>query len=174
MSSRCISKIQENGWWRQLNGFGSIRDSNSGPKLAPLIKNILSKGLRGNYNISDGQLQPTEFEIVNVIGNGVNTVGFWTEQNGILKDLSIIWPGKTTNVPYGSSGRSLRVGVPMNRGFSEIVTVEKDAEVLSKQLVSVLMFAIEYISFENVNYDDLVHQVFLQVFFPIKMSKLTN
>lgn len=36
-----------------------------------------------NYNITNGQLQASAFEIVNVIGNGVNTVGFWTEQYGI-------------------------------------------------------------------------------------------
>ncbi|XP_047959823.1 glutamate receptor 2.7-like [Salvia hispanica] len=86
--------------FKKMAGGGSLTDleaigtSNSGPKLAPLIKNLLSKGLRGDCNIiSDGQLQPSEFEIVNVIGNRVNTVGFWTEQNGISKDLAIIWPG---------------------------------------------------------------------------------
>ena len=120
--------------FKKMAGGGSLTDleaigtSNSGPKLAPLIKILLSKGLRGNYNISDGQLEPSEFEIVNVIGNGVNPVGFWTEQNGISKDLAIIWPGKTTNVPNGLSGRRLRVGVPMNGGVSEIINVEKDAD----------------------------------------------
>ncbi|KAG6425765.1 hypothetical protein SASPL_109969 [Salvia splendens] len=85
--------------------------------------------------------------------NSVHTVGFWTEQNGISKDLAIIWPGKTTNVPYGSSGRN---GVVKATGFC----IDVFEEVL-KSLPYGDGLAIEYISFENVNYDDLV-QVFLQ------------
>ncbi|XP_047951016.1 glutamate receptor 2.9-like isoform X2 [Salvia hispanica] len=154
----------------------AIGTSNSGPKLAPLIRNFMSKGLSGDYNISDGQLQPSEFEIVNVIGNGVNTVGFWTVQNGVSKDLAIIWPGKTTIAPNGLSGSKLRVGVPINRTFDEFVKVEKDEDgvvkatgfcidVFEEALQSLAYgdgLAIEYIAFEVENYDDLVYQIFLQ------------
>ncbi|XP_042012392.1 glutamate receptor 2.9-like [Salvia splendens] len=154
----------------------AIGTSNSGPKLAPLIRNFMSKGLSGDYNISDGQLQPSEFEIVNVIGNGVNTAGFWTVQNGVLKDLAIIWPGKTTIAPHGLSGSKLRVGVPINMTFNEFVRVEKDEDgavnatgfcidVFEEALQSLAYedgLAIEYITFETGNYDDLVYQIFLQ------------
>ncbi|KAL6517256.1 hypothetical protein OROHE_017962 [Orobanche hederae] len=122
-------------------------------------------------------------------------VGFWTAQNGISKelnspkteDLAIIWPGQTTNVPKGwefpSSGNKLRVGVPVKKGFSEFVKVEKDAETNAVKATGFCIdvfeeakrtlpypdeLEIEYIPFGTLdgqragNYDDLVYQVFLQ------------
>ncbi|KAL6561292.1 hypothetical protein OROMI_016893 [Orobanche minor] len=130
-----FKKVVDRGNLTDLEAIGT---SNTGPSLAPLIRNSMSKGLSGDNNISDGQLQPSAFEIVNVIGNGVHTVGFWTEQNGISKDpntvekddLAIIWPVQTTNAPKGwefhASGKKLKVGVPINRGFNEFVKLEKD------------------------------------------------
>ncbi|KAH6761301.1 hypothetical protein C2S51_018250 [Perilla frutescens var. frutescens] len=128
----------------------TIGTSNAGPSLAPLIRNFASKGFSGDFNITNGELQPSVFEIVNVIGKGYNTVGFWTEKSGISKELKpndhevvhstemdnlqgILWPGQTSTVPNGwenpTSGKRLRVGVPMTSGRqSEFIKFERDAE----------------------------------------------
>ncbi|XBH98191.1 hypothetical protein VPH35_127740 [Triticum aestivum] len=89
-------------------------------------------GLAGRFRLVDGQLQVSAYEIVNIIGNGERTVGFWTPELGISTSLNprfgnklkqVLWPGETAAVPIGWSespgGRPLRVAVPVKRGFSQ-------------------------------------------------------
>lgn len=131
-----------------VTDLDAIGASNNGPSLVPLIRNVRSKGLSGDFHILEGQLQPSAFQIVNVIGKGEYRVGFWTEKSGISKKLklvdpsaystnkddlgAIVWPGETSNVPKGwempTGGKKLRVGVPVKGGFSEFIKVERDAE----------------------------------------------
>ncbi|PHT45805.1 Glutamate receptor 2.5 [Capsicum baccatum] len=47
----------------------------------------LKRGLSGEFHIIDGELQPSPYEIVNIIGKGQRSVGFWTEKDGILYKL---------------------------------------------------------------------------------------
>jgi hypothetical protein len=97
------------------------------------------EGLTGRFRLVDGQLQVSAYEIVNIIGTGVRTVGFWTPEFGISTSLypksagkelkQILWPGETAVVPIGwtvsPNGRRLRVAVavsePTSRGV-DIVT----------------------------------------------------
>lgn len=129
-----------------LTDLEAIGTSLAGPSLVGLIKNHMSIGLSGDFNISNGQLQPSAFEIVNVNGKKEIQVGFWTQKCGISKELKpddncstekenldpIIWPGKEYKVPKGwkipISGKSLRVGVPAKRGFNEFVLVDTNKE----------------------------------------------
>ncbi|KAI3455706.1 hypothetical protein Pfo_012369 [Paulownia fortunei] len=132
-----------------LTDLEAIGTSDTGPSLVPLVRNFRSKGLSGDFRIVNGQLQPSAFQIVNVIGKGDNRVGFWTEKYGISKKLkpddhnavnstnkdnlgAIVWPGQTSNAPKGwempTSGKKLRVGVPVKNGFSEFIKVERDKE----------------------------------------------
>ncbi|KAH6790010.1 hypothetical protein C2S51_005016 [Perilla frutescens var. frutescens] len=132
-----------------LTDLEAIGTSMDGQSLVSLIKNRTSKGLSGDFNITNGQLQPSVFEIVNVIGKGENTVGFWTKQVGISKELKpdddqvkgstkkenldpIVWPGKTSDVPKGwdipTGVKKLRVVVPEKGGFNEFIKVERNKE----------------------------------------------
>ncbi|KAH6754774.1 hypothetical protein C2S53_020226 [Perilla frutescens var. hirtella] len=126
-----------------LSDLEAIGTSNSEPSFVHLIRNSASKGLSGDFNITNGQLQPSAFEVVNVIGTGVNRVGFWTESYGISQKLQpvgqkadnlgvVLWPGQTVVVPKGweipTSGKTLKVGVPMRSGFSEFTKVERNSE----------------------------------------------
>ncbi|GFZ08200.1 glutamate receptor 2.6 [Actinidia rufa] len=98
-----------------LEAFGSSR---MGPKLLQALLNTTTfGGLGGDFQIVDGDLRSSGYEIVNVIGNGRNVIGFWTPQEGIVRELngtstttystskaslgSIIWPGDTTTPPKG-------------------------------------------------------------------------
>ncbi|XP_078150526.1 glutamate receptor 2.7-like isoform X1 [Carex rostrata] len=105
----------------------------NGPQLLKAISNIKFQGLNGNFELRDGQLQYSTFEIINVVGTGIREIGYWREKQGLsrrvdansnktysasLPDLNpIIWPGESIIVPKGweipVSGRKLRVGVRM-------------------------------------------------------------
>lgn len=128
------------------------------------------------------------FEIVNVIGNGERRVGIWETGNGSKGSLeAIIWPGVSTTTPKGlviraSGNKKLRIGVPVKRGFTEFVKVAIDP---STNAISVSGFCIdvftaatedledeleyEFVPFADDSgesagsYDDLIHQVYLQV-----------
>ncbi|KAL8458832.1 hypothetical protein ACS0TY_036367 [Phlomoides rotata] len=147
VTSPRFKKPVDRGNLTDLEGIGT---SNIGPSLAPLIRNYTSRGLSGNFNVSNGQLQSYAFEIVNVIGRGEHTVGFWTERYGLSKKLKpddddegdystkkdnlgmIMWPGLTIEVPKGweipNSGTKLRIGVPTLGGFKELIYAGRDPE----------------------------------------------
>ncbi|XP_057787758.1 glutamate receptor 2.8-like [Salvia miltiorrhiza] len=114
------------------------RDSSSyGPRLLRELLSTRFRGLSGYFEVVDGRLKPSDFEIVNLIGTGERRVGFWNPHRGIVRDLNyfmkglknVVWPGDSTIKPKGwaipPSG-SLRVGVPWKPGFKEFVNVEID------------------------------------------------
>ncbi|KAK4277270.1 hypothetical protein QN277_015288 [Acacia crassicarpa] len=120
--------------------------SKSGQKLREALSNTTFTGLSGEFSIVNRQLQASTFEILNVIGNGGRTIGFWTPQNGIVRNLNstktkmystsskdlgtIIWPGDTNSVPKGweipTNARKLRIGVPEKNGYPQFVKVSYD------------------------------------------------
>ncbi|KAL1538007.1 glutamate receptor 2.8-like isoform X2 [Salvia divinorum] len=132
-----------------LTDFEAIGTSLAGPSLVGWIRNHTSRGLSGDFNISNGQLQPSAFKIVNVNGGKEISIGFWTQQCGISRELKpydrqdncstdkenldpIVWPGKENIVPKGweisVNGEKFRVGVPAKIGFNEFLEVEKNEE----------------------------------------------
>ncbi|XP_047948804.1 glutamate receptor 2.7-like [Salvia hispanica] len=119
-----------------LTDLGAIGTSLAGPSLIGWMRQHVSKGVSGDFNISNGQLQAYAFEIVNVNRRKEIQVGFWSEQCGIVREINaddncsidkeldpIVWPGKESEVPKGwevsGSGKRLRVGVPSMRGFNK-------------------------------------------------------
>ncbi|XP_057787760.1 glutamate receptor 2.8-like [Salvia miltiorrhiza] len=114
--------------------------STFGPELLKKLSSIKFRGLSGDFELVDGKLKPSAFEIFNVIGSGEKTVGFWTPDRGIVRDMgtsgstsystsanelkSIVWPGDSLTRPTGwaipTSG-NLRVGIPWKHGFIEFV-----------------------------------------------------
>ncbi|XP_068311568.1 glutamate receptor 2.9-like [Pyrus communis] len=120
--------------------------SQNGPQLVQELSGTNFEGLSGDFNLSNGQLQSSTFEIVNVIGSGEKLIGFWTPKNGLARNLnltstskysisnaslrSIIWPGDTTSAPKGweipTLGKKLQILVPVKKGFLEFVNVTHD------------------------------------------------
>ncbi|KAL1533165.1 glutamate receptor 2.7-like isoform X1 [Salvia divinorum] len=182
-------------------GVPNQRVNRGSSALASVLRNFTSKGLSCDFNITNGQLQSSTFEIVNIIGKGDNTVGFWTEKYGISKELKlnghkpiystekenilgILWPGQTSNVPKGweipTSGKKLRVGVPVKDGFNEFVNVAWNQETnaveasgfcidVFEEVIRSMPYDVifEYIPFATTEgrsaeyYDDLVYQYIL-------------
>ncbi|XP_010521868.1 PREDICTED: glutamate receptor 2.7-like isoform X1 [Tarenaya hassleriana] len=121
-------------------------------------KDAVAASAAGKFDILDGQLQSSTFEIINLNGNGERVIGYWTLDKGLVKKLDqrnrtmerytkskerlapVIWPGGSISVPRGweapTNGRRLRVGVPVKRGFEEFVKVRKDLSTNSTIIVT--------------------------------------
>ncbi|CAK9163335.1 unnamed protein product [Ilex paraguariensis] len=120
--------------------------SSNGPMLLQALQNTKFRGLNGDFYLVERQLQSSVFQIINVIGDGGQGIGFWTAENGIVRELdirnknknsiskanlgSIIWPGNRTCPPKGweipTNGKKLRIGVPVKSGFLKFVVVKRN------------------------------------------------
>ncbi|XP_073147283.1 glutamate receptor 2.8-like [Henckelia pumila] len=155
----------------------STEISKSGPKILESILGVTFQGLGGKFHLIEGQLEPSTFQILNVVGKGEKEVGIWTDSLGIVngkndasssnKTLrSIIFPGDSTLVPRGwevpVSGKKLKVGVPVESGFKEFVEVKRDHETnalkvsgcyidIFEAVIKALPYAVshEYVPFEK-------------------------
>jgi ionotropic glutamate receptor len=139
--------IEKVGWLNTKFGIAQ-----SGEKLSEALSNTRFNGLSGDFNVVDGKLQASTFEIINMIGDGEKRVGFWTMNKGLAKNLdtkglisnnsiyssskndlgSIIWPGDVYSIPKGweipTIGKKLRIGVPIKNGdnYTELLRVTYD------------------------------------------------
>ncbi|KAL7594815.1 hypothetical protein Lser_V15G30828 [Lactuca serriola] len=127
----------------------AIGTSEMGPKFLSMIRDTRHRGVSGDFQVVNGQLQIPAYHIVNLIGNkGEKQIGFWSSRNGISNRIinngssdyttnkdnlgAIIWPGDTSEFPKGVFGIPtggdifLTVGVPANGGFVEFIEAEKD------------------------------------------------
>ncbi|XP_010557247.1 PREDICTED: glutamate receptor 2.7-like [Tarenaya hassleriana] len=140
-----VDGVNISGNGSDLGAFGVSRN---GPTLMRSLSDTRYKGLTGEFNIINGELQPSVFEIINLNGNGVRVIGFWTHDKGLVKELdqrngtmehysasnesllAVTWPGESTSIPRGweipTNRKKLRVGVPMKGGFEEFMKVRYD------------------------------------------------
>ncbi|KAG9145911.1 hypothetical protein Leryth_025409 [Lithospermum erythrorhizon] len=120
-----------------------------GQNLSQELSNIHFEGLSGNFRIFKGQLVTADYEIINIVGNEMRKIGFWTPKYGIVKEVStttndnnnyystsrdnlraVIWPGGGTFIPKGweipTNRKKLRIGVPNSNACGEFVTLKID------------------------------------------------
>ncbi|KAF3493588.1 hypothetical protein DY000_02055951 [Brassica cretica] len=103
-------------------------------------------GLTGRVKFTkDRNLVNPAFDVINVIGTGHRTIGYWSDHLGLSvmppeelenasssgqKLHSVVWPGQTTQNPRGwvfsNNGRHLRIGVPNRYMFEEVVSVQSN------------------------------------------------
>ncbi|KAK1263793.1 Glutamate receptor 2.7 [Acorus gramineus] len=162
----------------------------SGPKLLNYLLNTNFDGLSGKFSLVDGHLISSTFEIINVVGSGKRRIGFWTPEFGVSRSTtsktdikSVFWPGEMNDVPRGwevsTSGKKLRVGVPVKNTFKEFVDVKLNSSTnkisgvggFSVQVFEAVMKALDYsVPYEYIfleeqrmwTYDDLIRQVYLK------------
>ena len=129
------------------NYLYSLGVNENGVKLRDALSKVSFKGLAGMFNLIDGELESSVFEIVNLVDNGRRNVGFWLAESGLRRKLkdhqhgsrsrsstsglrTIIWPGEADFTPKGwevpTNRKKLRVGVPIKSGFLEFVKVGSD------------------------------------------------
>ncbi|KAL0383197.1 UNVERIFIED_CONTAM: Glutamate receptor 2.5 [Sesamum calycinum] len=138
-----ISRSKDLESFQERNGKDKrLRISTFGPQFLDELSRTKFRGLSGDFELVDGKLKQPAFQIFNVIGNGEKSVGYWTQDRGITKELnstgttmyststkelkSITWPGDSVIRPKGwaipATGK-LRVGIPWKHGFTEFVDV---------------------------------------------------
>lgn len=166
-----------------------LKISETGPKILQAMLLTRFKGLSGEFSLVNGQVEPSSYQILNVVVGGARQVGTWSPAHGKtyqgLEDLQgVIWPGESTHVPRGwdihVGGKKLKIGVPVKDGFTEFVSAERDLVTNSTKasghyidLFDSVILALPYsVQYEYVpfligidgSYNDFVHQVFLQKF----------
>ncbi|CAB4269248.1 unnamed protein product [Prunus armeniaca] len=187
-----------------LVNLNNITSSKHGLLLLQEILQTRFKGLSGEeIQYPNGKLVSSAFETVNVIGKGERRVGLWPCEEKHTRDSyplnnrrnllstndleTIIWPGGSSTIPRGSkmqvstsSEIKLRVGVPVKKGFNELVHMNLDIQTnrtyFTGFCIDVFEAAIRGLPYEvkydfvpfatgtNASYNDLVHQVILQKF----------
>ncbi|KAJ0781710.1 putative periplasmic binding protein-like I [Helianthus annuus] len=100
-------------------------------------------GLTGHIKFgADRNLVNPAYDIINIIGTGFRTVGYWSNKSGLStstpEDLqvnrsrtnqelhSIIWPGEIVTKPRGwvfpNNGKVLKIAVPLRVSYKEFVS----------------------------------------------------
>lgn len=136
----------------------TFRISRSGFQLVNELSNTKFRGLSGDFHLVDGRFSSTPVEIFNVIGSGEKSIGFWTPERGITRELmssvgettyststkvlkNIIWPGDSLTQPKGwaiPTNGNLRVGIPWKH--TEFVDVIIDSK---KTFTNAIGFSID-------------------------------
>ncbi|XP_076923861.1 glutamate receptor 3.4-like [Bidens hawaiensis] len=125
----------------------ALRTFDQGPKLMERILSTNFTGLSGEIRFdSDRNLVGPVYDVLNIGGTGVRTIGYWSKDFGLSVNApeknyaklvngsggvkqglySVIWPGETSVKPRGwvfpNNGKQLRIGVPYRHGYKEVVT----------------------------------------------------
>ncbi|XP_020587937.1 LOW QUALITY PROTEIN: glutamate receptor 2.9-like [Phalaenopsis equestris] len=129
--------------------ISKIRGSNIGPKILKSIQETEFDGMSGRFQLVDGELNVSAFQIVNVNGEGARGIGFWTMKKGLSKNLNssgagysadrsdlgaVIWPGESVappkgwEVPTGGKKMKFLVPGPVDPGFHSFLSVVRDPE----------------------------------------------
>ncbi|KAK1643278.1 hypothetical protein QYE76_061083 [Lolium multiflorum] len=120
----------------RLTDLDRLGVSATGTTLLKAVLATTFDGISGKFKLVDGQRQMPGYEVLNIIGKGARTVGFWTPESGISQDLDansaremkqILWPGEPRSTPKGwvvsPNAQVLRVAVLVKRGFKQFVGV---------------------------------------------------
>ncbi|XP_012831250.1 PREDICTED: glutamate receptor 2.8-like [Erythranthe guttata] len=162
-----------------------LRISVLGPMLLRELSNTKFRGLAGDFELVDGKLKVSAFEIFNIIGNGERKLGFWTIERGIIRELNssfveptnsistnelknVLWPGNSVVRPKGRAileTEDLRIGIPWKPGFIEFVNVHHHVDIFLAAL-KVLPLPINYefriyndSKSSNWSYDSMLHKI---------------
>ncbi|XP_023770371.1 glutamate receptor 3.6 [Lactuca sativa] len=139
-----------------------------------LLKNILGVQMNGTTGpiefTSDKSLVFPAFEVINVIGTGFRTVGYWSNSSRLStsppetlnKNLtnqssssellySVIWPGQTVIKPRGwffpQNGKQLKIGVPVRVSFQDFVEEVKGTDRYVGYSIDVFIAAVKLLPY---------------------------
>ena len=141
------AKFQRPPALKNYTSSKTLENSRNGPAVLKAILQTKFEGLSGYFDLSDGQLQVSMFQIINVVGKAHRVIGFWTAQNGISQQSDqrrsnttystsrnlkiVIWPGESTEVPKGweipTNGKKPRVGVVAGGGYPKYIDANEDS-----------------------------------------------
>ncbi|KAJ0090383.1 hypothetical protein Patl1_14380 [Pistacia atlantica] len=126
-----------------IAALGTFED---GRKLLNALLNRTFDGVSGEFHLVKGQLQPSTFEIFNVVGKHERIIGYWTQTKGLQRDLNDngnkavnsklknpVWPGDNTINPPNNK---FRIGIPVRNVFTEFINVENETDVNDEHKIS--------------------------------------
>ncbi|CAO2830716.1 unnamed protein product [Amaranthus hypochondriacus] len=146
--------------------FDEMNRFDGGEILLSHIRNTKITGLTGRIQYdSDRNLIHPAFQIINVIGTGYNTIGYWSNSSGLSlnppesirsksSNLSssseklsvVVWPGKTSEKPRGwvfpHNGKELRIGVPWYVDYLEFISYSPSTDSFSGYCMDVFTAAV--------------------------------
>ncbi|KAI3695486.1 hypothetical protein L1987_78483 [Smallanthus sonchifolius] len=126
--------------------LSALHTFNEGPRLLQSILSTNFTGLTGEFRFDqDKTLIHPAYDVLNIVGTGFRTVGYWSNLSGLSLDspeklyakplnsssdtkrlYSVIWPGDTSVTPRGwvfpNNGKPLRIVVPYRHSYKEVVT----------------------------------------------------
>ncbi|KNA19935.1 hypothetical protein SOVF_056880 [Spinacia oleracea] len=142
-----------------------------GELLLSNIWQVRMNGLTGRVQYdSDRNLINPAFDIINVVGTGHNTIGYWSNSSGLSsrppeslhsitpnqsissQKLSVvIWPGHTIEKPRGwvfpNNGNHLRIGVPWRVGYEEFISYSTSTDTFSGYCIDVFISAVNLLPY---------------------------
>ncbi|CAL5081553.1 unnamed protein product [Urochloa decumbens] len=142
------TKFQRPPALKNSTSLETLENSRNGVAVLKAILQSKFKGLSGYFDLSDGELQVSMFQITNVVGKSHRVIGFWNAKNGISQELDqrksntthwstkhdlniVIWPGETTKVPRGweipTNGKKLQVGIIIGGGYPKYIDADEDS-----------------------------------------------
>ncbi|KAL8194071.1 hypothetical protein R6Q57_026313 [Mikania cordata] len=155
----------------EILNLDSLSIFNGGNLLLQDILNVKMKGLTGAFEFtSNKDLVFPAFEVLNVIGNGVRKIGYWSNMSGLStippenvnitpsqqsrfsKALHpVIWPGQRIQKPRGwvfpENGKQLAIGVPKRLSFQEFVGQSKNTDAFKGYCIDVFIAAVNLLPY---------------------------
>ncbi|KAG8065993.1 hypothetical protein GUJ93_ZPchr0004g40510 [Zizania palustris] len=119
---------------------------------------------------SGGNLIRPAYEIVNIVGSGFRTIGYWSNYSGLSttspetlymkpanrtreaqKLHAVIWPGETVTRPRGwvfpNNGNELKIGVPHRVSYRQFVSADDRTGVVRGLCIDVFVAAINLLQY---------------------------
>ncbi|XP_062186170.1 glutamate receptor 3.1-like [Phragmites australis] len=142
-----------------------------GRLLIEQIRKVSFMGATGPVKFDlDGNLIQPAYDIVNIVGSGLRTIGYWTNYSGLStvspetlykrhlnhtsenqKLYTAIWPGETITRPRGwvfpNNGNELRIGVPNRVSYRQFVSVNAQTGMVSGFCIDVFVAAINLLQY---------------------------
>ncbi|KAG2645765.1 hypothetical protein PVAP13_2KG450200 [Panicum virgatum] len=149
----------------------SLRIFNNGNKLLENVWNVNFSGVSGPVQFTlDRNLIHPAYDILNIGGTGVRTIGYWSNISGLsvvapenlyssalnsstnnVQLHSVIWPGQITEKPRGWEfsyhGKPMRIGVPLRTSYKEFVTQDNGPDGVKGFAVDVFKAAISLLPY---------------------------
>ncbi|CAN6269047.1 unnamed protein product [Urochloa humidicola] len=142
-----------------------------GMLLLEKIRKVNFMGAAGSVELdSDGNLIHPAYDIINIIGSGLRTIGYWSNYSGLSivspetlykkppngsienqKLRSAIWPGDTITRPRGwifaNNGNELRIGVPNRVSYRQSVSADNQTGMVGGFCIDVFAAAINLLPY---------------------------
>ncbi|CAM8992696.1 unnamed protein product [Rhodiola kirilowii] len=142
---------------------------NEGELLLQNILQVNMTGVSGPFSYTSGRyLAHPAYEVLNVIGNGYRSIGYWSNHSGLSvappeiynlkandttdkKLQDVIWPGQTVDKPRGwvfpNNGRHLRIGVPKRVSYTEFIAQIQGTDLFKGYCIDVFTAALSLLPY---------------------------